>query len=170
MRTIRFRHRLLVTAALLHLLSVASFVWTGFAEGAPGTLPETLRLYKNLSGSFRDYTFFAPAVASDVKAGFLVEDAAGELSFVTFQAQNREIAFKYNSIVAAGMRDARGRDLFAQSWAALMLGSRREVASVTVMVQAFSLPTMIEYGDGRRPEWTTIYAGKFARRTSAPIQ
>jgi hypothetical protein len=156
--------RLLVVVALLHLAAVAGFIWTRAAEEAPGRVGEALRLYKNLSGAFRDYTFFAPAVASDVKAGFLLETADGPASFVAFRARNREVAFKYNSIIASSMRDERGRDLLAQSWAALMLGSHPAATSVTVVVEAFVLPTMPEYRAGARPEWRPIYAGTFARR------
>lgn len=144
------------------------FIWTGVAERATGRVGEALRLYKNLSGAFRDYTFFAPAVASDVKAGFLLEDTEGHASFVAFRARNREVAFKYNSIVAVSMRDERGRDLFAQSWAALMLGSHPAATSVTVVVDSFVLPPMKEYRAGARPAWQTIYAGTFARRNGPP--
>jgi hypothetical protein len=155
---------LLVVAAFLHLLSVALFIWTVFAEDLPGKLPGALRVYKNLSGTFRDYAFFAPEVASDLKAGFLLTDTAGEETFVNFVAKNREVGFRYNCIIAACMRDVRGRDLFAQSWAALLLGSRPDVDRVTVMVKTLDLPSMREYRTGKRPEWRTVYAAEFGRR------
>lgn len=138
------------------------------AERAPGRVGEALRLYKNLSGAFRDYTFFAPNVASDVRAGFLLEDARGGTSFVAFRARNREVAFKYNSIIAVSMRDERGRDLFARSWAAFMLGSQPAAATVTVAVESFVLPPMPEYRAGLRPEWRTLYVGTFARQRPPP--
>jgi hypothetical protein len=152
---------LLVVAAFLHLLSVALFVWTVFSEDLPGKLPVALGVYKNLSGTFRDYAFFAPEVASDVKAGFLVTDTAGDQTFVNFVAKNREIAFRYNCIMAACMRDVRGRDLFAQSWAALLLGSNSNFDRVTVMVKALDLPSMHDYRTGKRPEWKMVYVGEF---------
>jgi hypothetical protein len=152
---------LLVVAAFLHLLSVALFIWTGFAEDSPGKLPGALRVYKNLSGTFRDYAFFAPAVGSDVKAGFLVTDTVGEETFINFVAKNREVGFRYNCIIAACMRDVRGRDLFVQSWAALPLGSNPDADRVTVMVKTLDLPTMRDYRGGKRPEWKTVYVGQF---------
>ncbi|HEY3132948.1 MAG TPA: hypothetical protein VGL91_26085 [Acidobacteriota bacterium] len=159
----RITRALLVVAVLLHLLLVALFIWTGFAEDWPGKLPGALRVYKNLSGTFRDYAFFAPAVASDLKAGFLVTDTAGEETFVNFVAKNREVGFRYNCIIAACMRDVRGRDLFAQSWAALPLGSNPDANRVTVMVKTLDLPSMRDYRAGKRPEWKTVYVGEFGR-------
>jgi hypothetical protein len=161
----RITRALLVVAAFLHLLSVALFIWTVFAEELPGRLPAALRVYKNLSGTFRDYAFFAPQVASDVKAGFLVTDTAGQGTFVNFVAKNREVGFRYNCIIAACMRttDVRGRDLFAQSWAALPLGSNPDANRVTVIVKALDIPSMHDYRAGKRPEWRTVYVGEFGR-------
>jgi hypothetical protein len=159
----RITRAFLVVAAFLHLLSVALFIWTVFAEDLPGKLPAALRVYKNLSGTFRDYAFFAPEVASDLKAGFLVTDTAGEETFVNFAAKNREVGFRYNCIIAACMRDVRGRDLFAQSWAALPLGSTPDVDRVTVMVKTLDLPSMRDYRAGKRPEWRTVYVAEFGR-------
>lgn len=151
-------------AALLHLAATVAFVWTGFAERPGwGVAGELLRLYKNASGAFRDYTFFAPSVASDLKAGFLLEGPDEKARFVHFSAQNKEIAFRYNCIVAACMRDVKGRDLFARSWAAVFLTPGSGVDRTTVMVKALDMPTMGAYRHGTRPEWRTIYASTFGR-------
>jgi hypothetical protein len=162
----RITRAVLVLGAFLHLLSVALFIWTVFAEDLPGKLPAALRFYKNLSGTFRDYAFFAPEVASDVKAGFLVTNTAGEESFVNFVTKNGEVGFRYNCIIAAcmrGTRNVRGRDLFAQSWAALLLGSDPGADRVTVMVKRLDVPSMRDYRAGKRPEWRTLYVGEFGR-------
>jgi hypothetical protein len=159
----RITRALLVVAAFLHLLSVALFIWTVFSEDLPGRLPIALGFYKNLSGTFRDYAFFAPEVANDVKAGFLVTDTGGKQTFVNFEAKNREVGFRYNCIITACMRDVRGRDLFAQSWAALLLGRDSDFDRVTVMVKTLDVPYMRDYRAGKRPEWRTVYVGEFGR-------
>jgi hypothetical protein len=151
--------------ALLHLVFVAASVSMNFGRLSPGVVRSAVLSYCNLSGTFRDYTFFAPGVASALKAAFLVEEAAGgPPTLVTFAAESREIAFRYGSIMRSGMADERGRDLFAQSWSALILGSRPSAESVTVMVERMLVPSMDEYRRGQRPEWTPLYVGKFSRR------
>lgn len=161
-------HRVVALAAVLHLAAVCLFVWRGTPEG-PGEWRSIARTYQNVSGTFRDYTFFAPAVASDLRAGFFVEgEEEGRSTFVSVAARNREIGFRYNCIVASCMRDLAGRDLFARSWAALVLGSHPEARSTTVVVEAYDVPTMESYRQGQRPQWDLVYAGTFARRRAAP--
>lgn len=149
--------------ALLHLLSVLIFIWADWPERAPRDLHTVLRTYQNLSGTFRDYAFFAPAVGSDLKAAFVLQEAGGDSRLVPFLSDNKEVAFRYNCIILACMRDVRGRDLFAQSWAALVLGAEPAVERVGVVVKEYSLPPMPAYREGRRPRWETIYLGEFAR-------
>lgn len=157
--------RLMAVIAALHLAFVVASVSTNFGRLPAGILKSTVLTYCNLSGTFRDYTFFAPGVASALKAAFLVEDTAGgEPTLVSFGAESREISFRYGSIMRSGMQDERGRDLFAQSWSALVLGNRPSAESVTVMVERMIVPSMEEYRRGQRPQWVPVYAGKFSRR------
>jgi hypothetical protein len=156
--------RLLAGAAFLHLVSVAVFIWSGFPGDRTGTAPGVLRAYRNASGTFRDYAFFAPSVASDVKAGFVVSDRGGHATFIHFAAANREIDFRFNCVIAACMRDPRGRDLFARSWAAMLLGGTPGADRVGVVVKALDVPTMRRYREGSRTQWSTVYVGEFERR------
>jgi hypothetical protein len=161
---------LLASLAVLHLALVCLFIWTDTSETSGGSVRRTLRTYKNLSGIFRDYRFFAPAVASDMRAGFFLEQPDGTSVFEPFLADNLEVGFRYNCIVGSSMRDEKLRDLMAQSWAAVMLGSHPEVARVLVVAQSFDLPAMKDFAAGRRPSWKLVYAGRFERRqrTSSP--
>ncbi len=152
---------------LLHLSSVVIFIWADWPERSPRELNVALRTYQNLSGTFRDYAFFAPRVGNDIKAGFLLEDSTGSSRLVNFLADNREVNFRYNCIILACMRDIRGRDLFAQSWSALMLGANPDANKATVMVKEFSMPPMEEYRQGKRPRWELLYVGEFTRRDSS---
>jgi hypothetical protein len=157
--------RVLAVLASLHLAYLITFVWLGVGRFPPGAAGRALQTYGNLSGASRDYSFFAPNVASEVKAAFFVEGAAGGPSkLVTFDSDNREIVFRYACILKAGMQDPRVRDLFAQSWAALVLGSQPDAERVTVIVHRKDLPGMDEYRQGRRPAWKLIYAGEFGWR------
>lgn len=159
------RQALMGGLALLHLGFVVASVSMNFGSLPRGPLRKAVLTYCNLSGTFRDYTFFAPGVASALKAGFLVEKEGGaEPTVVAFGSDSREITFRYGSIMRSGMQDERGRDLFAQSWAALILGNRPDADSVTVMVERMIVPSMEEYRRGLRPQWAAVYAGRFDRR------
>ena len=159
---------LATSLVLAHLALVATFLWTDFARRPPRPVAAALRLYLNLTGTFRDYTYFAPSVANDLKAGFLLEDAAGRARLVPFASDNGEVDFRYGCIIYASMWDEAGRDIYAQSWAALLLGSNPEAERVTVMVRRLEMPSMELYRRGERPRWETVYAGEFARRRPAP--
>ncbi len=152
----------------VHLVMVAVFVFTGFPNERPGPGADALRTYRNLAGIFRDYTFFAPAVASDSKVSFLVEDVAGEVTVVSFAPANREVAFRLSCMMNACLRDERARDLFAQSWAAAVFGSRPEAVRVTVMAMTLEVPTMTDRRNGADQRWVPLYAGEFVR-TDATI-
>lgn len=159
----RRRAGLLAGLASLHLALVCLFIWTDVTEGPPGRVSGALRTYRNLSGIFRDYRFFAPAVASDVRAGFFLEAPDGTSTFEAFLADNLEVGFRYHCIVGSGMRDEHLRDLMAQSWSAVMLGAHPEAAMVTVVAESYELPPMRAYAAGALPSWRVIYAGKFDR-------
>jgi hypothetical protein len=155
--------------AALHIAFVVASVSMNFSRLPAGILRRFALTYCNLSGTFRDYSFFAPGVASALKTGFLVEETGGgEPILVRFGSESREISFRYGSIMRSGMQDERGRDLFAQSWAALILGSRTGAEKVTVMVERMLVPSMEEYRRGERPAWTAVYVGEFDRRRAGP--
>ena len=162
-----FVRRVLVGLALLHVLSVVMFIWTDLVERAPAnTVAPWLRLYQSLSGSFRDYRFFAPSVANDAKAGFLLKSKTGELRVINFASTSKEINFRYNCIISS-MRDTRAQDLFARSWAAFLLGAYPDADSVAVAVKAFIIPSRADYRRGVQPDWRLVYASEFARTASS---
>lgn len=165
--TPRLRHWVFSGLAVVHLTMLVLFVWSGFAQSSPSTTASVVRTYRNFSGAFRDYAFFAPAVASDLRAGFILEYESGETRFLRFAADDREVAFRYNNIVAASMRDVRGRDLFAQSWAAFILGAHPDAVRASVITETFVVPSMAEYRAGERPDWTFVYVGRFERGVEA---
>lgn len=158
------RAGLLACLAAAHFALVCLFIWTDVAEDSDSRVHGAMRTYKNLSGIFRDYRFFAPKVASDVRAGFFLERPDGTSTFQGFFAENLEVGFRYHCIIGSSMRTDRLRDLMAQSWAAMMLGSNPEAEKVTVVVQMFELPAMRDYAAGQRESWKTVYAGQFDRK------
>lgn len=154
----------IVSLACLHLLALTAFVWTGFPETGRGVLASALKGYQNLSGCSRKYGYFAPSVVWDLRVAFLLEDSRGRLTVVQFTSPRREIAIRYDCIIVACMRNEGARDLFAQSWAALLLGSHPEARRVTVVTKALAQPSMAEYRTGKRQQWRIVYVGEFTRR------
>lgn len=163
------RHASVVaTLAVVHLVLVGLFLWTGLADMSSGAPGRALRTYKNLAGIFRDYRFFAPNVSSDIRAGFILEQQDGTSAFQAFVSDNLEVGLRYGCIVAASMRDEKVRDVLAQSWAAVMLGQHPEATRVAVVAQSFQLPTLAEFARGARPAWKVIYAADFDRKGGKP--
>jgi hypothetical protein len=139
-------------------------LWTDWFTAPANTFARWGRSYLNLSGSIRDYAYFAPAVANDLRAGFLVEDSLGKISFIDFVSSNKEVGFRYNCVIASAMRSEKHRDLLAQSWAAFILSNQANSKAVTVVSQAYLLPSMQQYQQGSRPAWRTVYLGKFEKK------
>lgn len=155
--------RWLAALAFVHLALIAVFLWGNPVHGT--AVESVFHVYQNLAGTWRNYSFFAPDVASDYRAAFILDDAAGGGStLVELTGDNREITFRYSAIIAACMDDAGAREIFAQSWAALLLGARPDAAQVTVAVDRLEMPGMAAYRAGRRPTWRRVYAGVFDRR------
>lgn len=160
---------LLAGLAVLHLALVCVFIWTDASEASGGPVRRTLRTYKNLSGIIRDYRFFAPAVASDLRAGFFIEHGDRPGEFEPFLADNLEVGFRYACIVGSSMRDDKLRDVMAQSWSAVMLGSHPDATAVTVVAQSFELPPLRAFAAGARPSWKVVYAGTFDRKKQRAV-
>jgi hypothetical protein len=154
---------LLACLAAMHLAWVSAFVWTGFAEASDGPFHRALRTYRDLTGILRDYRFFAPAVASDLRAGFLLDYPDGSTEFQPLVGDSQEVRLRYHSLIASSMRNAKYRDLLARSWAAVMLSNHPEASRVTVFTQTYDLPSMEAFARGERPRWRAIYAATFDR-------
>ena len=160
---------LLACLACAHLALVILFIWTDASEKSEHPVLRALRTYKNASGIFRDYRFFAPSVASDMRAGFFIEKPGGESEFQPFLADNLEVGFRYNCIIGSSMRSTKVRDVMAQSWSAAVLGAHPDASRVTVVAQSFELPSLSQYAAGARPSWKLVYAGKFDRKRHAEV-
>lgn len=164
-RTFSERHAgLLAGLAVLHLVMVCVFVWSDPAESSTDPFRRAVRTYKNISGIFRDYRFFAPNVASDMRAAFVLEQPDGTSELQAFQSDNLEVGIRYNCIIGASMRESKLRDLMARSWSAVMLGTNPSASRVMVLAQSYELPSMAAYARGERPSWKVVYAGKFDRQ------
>lgn len=154
--------------AALHLAAVCVFIWTDLSRGeSDAAFHRGVRTYKDLSGVVSDYRFFAPAVSSDTRAGFLLELRDGSTLFQPLESGSDalEVGLRYECIVASSLRSSkRTQDVLAQSWAAVMLGAHPEASRVTVVIQSYVLPPMQAFAAGTKPDWSLQYTGTFDRR------
>jgi hypothetical protein len=155
------RLRFTIAWAVGHLIAVATAAAHLSLDSSkpPGNL---VRAYGDLTGAANNYGFFAPAVASQIRARFLIAPAEGPSSVDTLEVRRPETDLRLNTMLSFfGVSEA--QDLLARSWAATMFGKHPEAVTVTVVADTFILPTMREYREGKRPQWVEFYRGVFAR-------
>ncbi len=150
---------------------VASVVQLGFAAAGAMELdfnhaPPVVAQYAALSGTDSAYSFFAPSVGTQLRASFELTDAEGKTSTdVLTTGTSHEADLRIGDMVA--IFSMVGQDLqrsLAGSWAGRVLARHPEAEHVVVRLDAYDLPTMAEYREGKRPEWSPYYEAEFVRR------
>jgi len=157
--------RVVCAAVGLHLLLAVGGATGRFPlpTSAAGAL---VAQYGYVSGADSDFSFFAPAVASQCRATLTLRDAAGrEWQDTVFQDPATTFGMRSASILdsfpQANERLQRG---IAGSWASVMFGRHPDATEVDVNVEMEALPTMEEWRAGERPTWPSIYKGTFLRK------
>jgi hypothetical protein len=161
------RHAGIAIVATLHLALVTAGAVGWSPPSGLGRAARTLDYYGAATGASHRFSYFAPGVASPLRAGFTLRDAAGRCWTDTLEEQaNREAQLRIDSIVTnfmqAEFRPGLRRAL-AGSWAATMLGRHPQAERVLVRVEICDLPTMTQYRAGARPRWRPVYEAEFAR-------
>lgn len=156
--------QLLVLLAVLHLGCATVFTLAPRAE-LQRFLSATW-VYRCMTGLYRDYGYFAPAVASDVRAAALLARSDGLTTFVPFDAKGHETRLRINNLLGAALDQKGLRNTIVRSMAASLLGADRKVESAHVIFQRQVMPDMLSYRNGHRPAWRTVYVGRFDRRTT----
>jgi hypothetical protein len=152
---VRRAHALWVAAAAVHLALV-------ICGAAKIELPETslpgraVAAYRAYSGSNNGFGFYAPAVASELRATYRICREGKCAAAPRPPAMNREAALLLTSVYGV-------RDVLAASLAAAQFQRAPDAGVIVVRAEAFFVPTMEEYRDGKRPEWRTGYEYAFTR-------
>ncbi len=163
------KEQVYVLISLVHLLLVNLFIWTDFENKESSGIYEYLRIYRDASGCFRDYSYFAPNVANDTRAGFITRKGQDVFRFLSFSAENEIVNTRYNNVISSGMRNPKVRELFSRSWATAIFGRDSNISEVTVFAEAYLVPTIDEYRTGKQPSWQTIYVGSFEKKADDKI-
>jgi hypothetical protein len=159
------RPRLAVAAAVVQL----GFAAAGALELDFDHANRIIAQYGALSGTDSSYGFFAPSVGTQLRATFVLTDAAGNTTTdILTTGVSAEADLRIGDMVAIfWMDDDDLKRGMAGSWAGRMLARHPEATRVVVHLDAYDLPSMDGYREGKRPEWDPYYEAEFVRRARA---
>jgi hypothetical protein len=170
----RFRNCLWTLLAAAHLVVVVCGA-NGCLPGRTGApLAYLLRWYAQLSGADSQYGFFAPEVGSEQRARFLLQDDEGcAWSETIDQAHSPEARLRLINIVESPFMSGTAAELpewrqeLVKSWAATMFSRHPRAVSLTIVVEAYDVPTMAEFRAGQAPSWKVVYEARVQRGSRA---
>jgi hypothetical protein len=165
------RSRLVIAAVVVQLCFAAA----GAMELDFDHAPTPIARYGALSGTDSAYGFFAPSVGTQLQVTFELTDAAGKTTTdILTTGVSKEADLRIGDMVAIfWMDDQDLKRSIAASWAGRMLARHPDAVRVVVHLDAYDLPTMAGYREGKRPEWGPYYEAEFVRRArtdAAPEQ
>ncbi len=165
--TARSRGRVLLTlAAALHLGCIAIGAMHRSLNGS-GYLGSAAAYYSALSGAYSGYGFFAPGVGAMPWATFEITDANGAVITDALESgANHEADLRIRNILPLfNSGDEALRRSLVASWAGKMFARHPSAESVAVRLEAYDLPSMQEFRDGKQPAWEPLYKAKFVTRS-----
>ncbi len=133
-----------------------------FRDRAFGQLFTTLSI---VTGTQTNFSFFAPGVGSQLKVTFRVHLPL-ETKEEVFAIGTREAELRIGNMIDTfwGRRvNEEVKQSVAASWAAKVFGDHPDAKAVEVFVDAFELPSMVEYKDGKLPRWDRFYTATFKK-------
>ena len=130
--------------------------------------------YGTITGADSSYGFFAPEVGCLHRAQFVLQDDHGNSWSDSFdQASTNEARLRLSGIVEVAFMSGEAyeapqwRKRLVKSWAATMFERHPRAAALSVIVEAYDIPTMAAYRGGSRPNWQTVYEAQIRRDRSA---
>ena len=165
---------LLGAAHLAFVICGAAGWWPERSTSAVG---KAMEWYGRMSGADSQFGFFAPAVVAQFRSRCILQDERGDTwSDSLEQAKSPEVRLQLEGIIerafanGAAEESAQRRERLAKSWAAAMFNRHPRAVSLTIIVEAYDVPTMAEYRAGRRPKWEIIYEASVKRESARRIE
>jgi len=156
-----------MSLAAIHL-ALAGAGAAGLPLLSPDTLPgNALAGYREASGSDNSYGFFAPAVGSSKRVRYTLTDASGVRRVETLDSvrATQEITFRVGTILdRANASDEKLRRVLLASLAAHAFGAHRDAQRVHVAIEAYAIPRMEDFRQGKQPRWIALFEAEFARK------
>ena len=133
-----------------------------------GRVTRAIDEYRALSGANVYYSFFVPGVDTQVRPVFEVTDRSGRMTTdMLSRSVDSEVDLRIGNLVS--LLDHEEEDFqraLLASWAGVMLARHPGAERVVVRIEAFHLPSMEEYREGRRPEWHVRERVTFSPQTA----
>ena len=174
----RLRNCILILLATLHVGLVVS----GAAElswfSGTSRAASLLQWYSHLSGTDNNYSFFAPGVGPQERVTFIMTDAEGQSWTDDLKwGRTHEVNLCFSTVpfVMSSVDDDTAYNMM-RSMADTMFRRHPTARTVDVRVETYAIelnsgdaapiydfPTMQEYREGKRPQWTALYHLEFSR-------
>jgi hypothetical protein len=161
------RDTVIKAAVAVHLALAALYgIHVHVEDHLPRAIDRPLSLYGGLSGTRSRFDFFAPAVATEARADFLIVPATGpsrRVRLVTANAEaNRRLALMYTVYALPSEREH-----LLHVWADYVLRRHPEAVEVVSRVEVLDIPTIQESAAGKTASWTEVGRAT-VRRGAAP--
>ena len=153
-----------------HLAAVICGAAHWLPERSTTGVGKAIAWYGRMSGADSQFGFFAPAVVSNYRTRFNLQNERGDTWPDRLeQTKSTEAALRLEGIVerafanGAAEESAQRRERLVKSWAAAMFTRHPRAVSLTIVVEVYDVPTMAEYRAGLRPKWEVLYEGRVER-------
>ncbi len=148
------RRRALLVIAVMHL-GLAAMGGVDMHLSGTGWAKQAIAEYRALSGTNVYYTFFVPGVATQVRPVFELTDGSGRTTTDALsRAVNTEVDTRIGNLYALlEYADEDSQRALLASWAGVMFARHPGADRVEARIEAFELPSMEEYRQGREPGW-----------------
>jgi hypothetical protein len=164
-----------VLLAAAHLVVVACGAADLLPDRGRQSLVRPLLWYARMTGADNQFSFYAPEVGDSFRTRFTLWDSQGgewEASFedtASPEARLRLSGIAFSAFAnGAAVEHPEKRVRVVKSWAATMFSRYPRAIELTVVVEAYDIPTMAEYRGGQRPTWKIVYQAQVQRDASSP--
>jgi hypothetical protein len=119
------------------------------------------RYYRGISFANRNFRFFAPAVADDLRLSIRLADAEGNQREHHFEDASRELQLAARAMLDHASDSADRMEEFARAWADHAMRAQPDVTAATVQIYRVLVPSMAQYRAGQRMQEQLVYARRF---------
>ena len=171
------RRRLWIPLGAAHLVMVICGAAHWLPERSKSAIGKAVECYGRMSGADSQFGFFAPAVVAGFRTRFILQDKRDDTWTDSLeQTKSPEAGLRLEGIVehafanGAAEESSARRERLVKSWAAALFTRHPQAASLTIVVEAYDVPTMAEYRAGRRPKWDTVYEARVDREPAGRFE
>jgi hypothetical protein len=128
-----------------------------------------------MSGADNQFSYYAPDVGDNFRTRFTLWDSQGGEWEASFEnTDSPEARLKLAGIAFSAFANGAAEEFpekrvrLIKSWAATMFSRFPSAVALTVVVEAYDIPTMAEYRGGQRPAWKVVYQAQVQRDAPSP--